>query len=519
MKLLPSVALLLLVSASASADVKLPAIFGSNMVLQRDKPIAIWGWADKGEEVTVTLGDANTAKTAADADGKWMVKLAAAKASPVTEGSGLMLTVKGKNTITLTNVLIGEVWICSGQSNMQWTVRQTKDADKAIAASNLPAIRLITVPRVPVAKPQSDFNGKWEVCSPDTVPQFSAVGFFFGRDLLQHLNVPIGLINTSYGGTPVEAWTSRTSLESVPSIKPLLEDWDKRVNEQTADKVAKQNQDALKKWQDAAAKAKAENKAAPAKPRPIVEAARSQNRPANLYNGMIAPLVPLSVRGAIWYQGESNVPRAHQYQTLFPLMIQNWRADFGADMPFGFVQLAPFRYTRNDPAWGAELWEAQLLTLKKVPNTGMAIITDVGDVKDIHPTNKEVPGKRLALWARSQVYGEKDVVYSGPIYKSHKVVDDYIEIFFDHIGGGLVSRDGKHLSHFEIAGEDKVFVPAEVKIGSKSLIISSKGMDKPVAVRFAWRDDAEPNLMNKEGIPASPFRTDTWKGLTEGKSY
>ena len=518
MKLLAAI-LLLLLSVTASADVKLPAIFGSSMVLQRDKPIAIWGWADKGEEVTVTLGETNTAKATADADGKWMVKLAASKATAVADGSGLMLTVKGKNTITLTNVLVGEVWICSGQSNMQWTVRQSSNADKAIAASSLPAIRLISVPRTPVAKPQQDFVGKWEVCGPETVAQFSAVGFFFGRELLQNLNVPIGLINTSYGGTPVEAWTSMASLESVPSIKPLLVDWDKRVVEQTADKIAKQNEDALKKWQDAAAKAKAENKPAPVKPRPIVEAARSQNRPANLYNGMIAPLVPLTVRGAIWYQGEGNVPRAHQYQTLFPLMIQNWRADFGADMPFGFVQLAPFRYTRNDPAWGAELWEAQLLTLKKVPNTGMAIITDVGDVKDIHPTNKEAVGQRLALWARSQVYGEKDIVYSGPIYKSHTIEGELVKIHFDHANGGLTSADGKPLTHFEVAGEDKVFKPADAKIGEKMLIVSSKEVAKPVAVRFAWRDDAEPNLTNRAGIPASPFRTDTWKGLTEGKSY
>lgn len=517
--ILQSWLVLLLLVSTGVAEVKLPSIFGSNMVLQRDKPIAIWGWADKGEEITVTLGDKNSAKTKADGDGKWMVKLEAMKASAVADDKGLLLTIKGSNTVTFTNILIGEVWICSGQSNMAFVVRQTNNADKAIASSNQPAIRLITVPRTPIDTPQHNFIGKWEICGPTTVPNFSAVAYFFGSELLQNLNVPIGLINTSFGGTPADAWTSRAALESVPSLKPLLDDWDKRANEQTADKVAKLNQDALKKWQDASAKAKADGKAAPQKPRPIVEAARSQHRPANLYNGMIAPLVPLSVRGAIWYQGESNVPRAHQYQTIFPLMIKNWRQDFGEDMPFGFVQLAPFRYTRNDPAMGAELWEAQLMTLKKLPNIGMAVITDLGNVKDIHPTNKLDVGKRLALWARAQVYGEKKLVFSGPIYQSHQVTDSVIEISFDHVGSGLKSRDDKPLTHFEIAGEDRVFKPAEVKIGEKKLMVSSREVNKPVAVRFAWRDDAEPNLINKEGLPASPFRTDTWKGVTEGKDY
>lgn len=507
-------------ASAVRADVKLPAIFGSNMVLQRDQPIGIWGWADAGEEVTVTLGDGNTATGKPDAGGKWKVQLAAMKASAVAKDAGLVLTVKGKNTVALSNVLIGEVWVCSGQSNMAFALRQAEGADQAIAASNQPAIRLITVPRVPIDKPQGDFIAKWEVCGPQTAAQFSAVAYFFGRDLLQHLNVPIGLINTSYGGTAAEAWTSRAALESEPSLKPLLADWDKRVAEQTTEKVLAQNQEALKRWQIAVEKAKAEKVEPPAKPRPLVEAGRSQNRPANLYNGMIAPLLGLSVRGVIWYQGEGNVPRAHQYRTLFPLMIKNWRTDFGQpELPFGFVQLAPFRYTRNDPGMGAELWEAQLNTLRTVPHTGMAVITDIGDPKDIHPTKKEEVGKRLALWARGKVYGEKDVVYSGPIYKASHAADGKIILTFDHIGGGLKSRDDKPLTHFEIAGEDKAFVPAEAKIEGDTVVVWAKDVAKPAAVRFGWRDDAEPNLANKEGLPASPFRTDDWKGVTEGKAY
>jgi len=522
---------LLALTASAAAEVKLPAIFGDNMVIQRGKPFVIWGTAEPGEMVHVSWvgelgGDGVGEKDAfsdekgakAGADGRWQLTMGTAKGA----GGPIQLAVKGKsNVIDLKNVLVGEVWVCSGQSNMAWTLRQADGADKEIAGSTKPTIRLITVPRVPVDKPQTDFKGKWEACSPETVASFSAVAYFFGRDLQQHLNVPIGLINTSYGGTPAEAWTSRAALEGEASLKPLLENWDKRVQEESPEKITKQNQDALKKWQDAAAKAKADGKPAPARPRPIAEARRSQNRPANLYNGMIAPLAPLSVRGAIWYQGESNVPRAHQYRTLFPLMIADWRKAFGQpELPFLFVQLAPFRYDRHaSPQFGAELWEAQLNTLKTVPNTGMAVITDIGNTKDIHPTNKHDVGKRLALWARATVYGEKGLVYSGPIYKAAKADDDAIVVSFDHIGGGLQSRDEEALTHFEVAGEDKVFKPAVATIEGNTLRVTSKDVAKPVAVRFAWRDDAEPNLVNKEGLPASPFRSDTWKSLTEGKAY
>ncbi len=555
-------ACLVAASHAARAEVKLPAIIGDNMVLQQGKPVVIWGWAEAGEEVAVTLPGAKLAegvnlgqvipadsplkdlrtklnvrvdpsiniqsKAKADAGGKWQVKLPA-----LAYGGPYTVTVQGKNKIEIKNVMVGEVWLCSGQSNMAWTLSKADNADKEVAAANHPKIRLLSVPRNPQEKPQDDIKGKWVECDSKTAAGFSAVGYYFGRELHQKLNVAIGLIDSSYGGTPAEAWASRASLEAVGELKPLLEKWDKDVASTTPESIEKKNNDMLAKWKADADKAKKDGKPAPVKPRLLTLPGLSQNRPANLYNGMIAPLLPYAIRGAIWYQGESNCPRAHQYRTLFPAMIENWRKDFanaggaasGGDLPFPFyfVQLAPFRYTRNDPALCAELWEAQLLTLKNVKNTGMAVITDIGNVADIHPTNKLDVGKRLSLWALAKTYAHKDVVYSGPIFKSHKVDGDKIAIEFDeaYTGStrGLKSRDDKPLSHFEIAGEDQNFVAAAAKIEGNAIVVSAEGVKKPVAVRFAWRDDAEPNLVNGAGLPASPFRTDTRKGLTEGKAY
>ena len=328
-------------------------------------------------------------------------------------------------------------------------------------------------------KPTAPVSGLF--CSPKTVAERTAVGYFFGRELFQSLDSPVGLIETNWGGTASEAWTSRKALESAPAAKPILQGWDKAV---AADAGKRQ----------------------------------ARNRPANLYNAMISPLLPYAVRGAIWYQGEANVSRAHQYQTIFPLMIRDWREAWGLpNMHFGFVQLAPCRYESDDPVCCAELWEAQLLTLKNVPNTGMAVTTDIGNIRDIHPKNKQDVGKRLGLWARATVYGQRELVYSGPIYKSMAVEGDKIRLAFDHVGGGLSTRDGKAPSDFTIAGTDQKFHPATAAIDGNTLVVSSPEVKEPTAVRFAWFDTATPNLCNKEGLPASPFRTDRWKGLTEGK--
>ena len=455
----------------ASADVRLSKVFTDHMVIQQTQPFAIWGWAEAGEKVAVEIMG-NKAEAMPGNDGKWVAKL-----MPPAAGGPYELTVTGKNTIKLTDVLVGEVWICSGQSNMEWPVALALDPKEEAQAANFPNIRHLTVVKNAAQEPQSDLTGDgqgtWQVCSPETVSSFTAVGYYFGRKLNQDLNVPIGLVKTAWGGTICEAWTSKPGLESDAEFKPILE-------------------------RDAEFKAK------------------NPNQAAVLYNGMIQPLLPLSIRGAIWYQGESNLARAEQYAKLFPNMISDWRKSFGqGDFPFLFVQLAPYRYNGQDPRNCAELWEAQLKTLA-VPNTGMAVTVDIGDVKDIHPKNKQEVGRRLALWALAKTYG-KQVVYSGPLYESHSVEGNKIRIRFQHTGGGLAARDGKPLSHFEIAGADEKFVPATATIDGGALVVSSDQVEKPVAVRFAWTDTSEPNLMNQEGLPASPFRTDTFKMATAGK--
>jgi len=481
------------------ADVKLPAIFNDHMVLQRNAPIRIWGWAEVGEEVSVTLGG-KTKTTTANSTEKWQVTLA-----EIGLGEAMTLTVRGNNTIKLQDVVMGEVWICSGQSNMEWSFqRNVINKEAEIAAADYAQIRLITVPHKTAHMPQADFEGQWTPCSPETVEPFSAVGYFFGRTLHKELNVPVGLISTNWGGTRVEAWTSTGDLEQLPAARPVLERWQEMC-------AAYDPDEALKNWEKAAAKAKAENKRVPRRP---TDPRTSPHHPANLYNGMIAPLAPLSLRGAIWYQGESNVGRAYQYRELFPLMIRNWRRDFqNPDMPFGFVQLAPFNYGGDRDGALAELWEAQVMTLKNLRNIGMAVTTDITTLNNIHPPNKQDVGLRLGLWALGTIYGER-IVYSGPIYQGSERHGNAISISFAHTGSGLTTRDSQTPDSFAIAGADREFHPATAEIVGSRIIVSSGQVKEPVAVRFAWSNTAEPNLMNREGLPASPFRTDDWPGIT-----
>jgi sialate O-acetylesterase len=472
----------LALAAPAWADVKLPKLFGDHMVLQQRTDAPVWGWADAGEEVTVTLGDVK-AQATAGSDGKWQVKLATPSA-----GGPFRLNVKGKNSITLVDVMVGEVWIASGQSNMEWSVRQSANAAEETRQADLPLIRMIKVGRNPTDKPQDDFkfveNGStlsgWAVCRAETVPSFSAVGYFFARKLSAELNVPVGIISSNWGGTIAEAWTSRETLESDREwYGPILE----RGKEFKAG---------------------------------------NPNQPSVLYNSMIKPLVPYAIRGAIWYQGESNVGRAEQYAKLFPAMIADWRGSFGqGDFPFLFVQLAPYQYGRQQGTQNtgqlAELWEAQLKTLSASPNTGMAVTTDIATVGNIHPPNKQDVGLRLALWALGTTYGKSDLVYSGPLYESMAVEDNKIRVKFKHAGGGLSAHGDKPPSHFTIAGDDQKFVPATAQIDGETIVVSSPDVAKPVAVRFGWEDTAEPNLFNKAGLPASPFRTDSFPMVTAGK--
>ncbi len=484
------------------ADIRLPAVVGDHMVLQRDLPLPIWGWADPDEEVSVTLGEAK-ASTKADASGNWRVTLPAMKT-----GKALEMTLIGKNTIKLVDILIGEVWLGSGQSNMQWSVQQSTNAPGEIAAANFPEIRLFAVPLVPSGKPAKDVNAKWVACTPDTIKNFSGVLYFFGRELHKDLNVPIGLINTSWGGTRIEPWTPPEGFASQGELQNEVE-W---INARKADyqKALDSSLAQYRAWIDSASKAKAAGQEIPDPPAAPPHPLNSNGVSTGLYNGMIHPLVPFAIRGAIWYQGEANVGQGMQYNTHMKALIQGWRTVWGqGDFPFLFVQLAPFDYggvaTRLP-----EIWEAQAATLE-FPNTGMAVITDlVASLKDIHPPNKQDVGKRLALWALAKTYNRSDTVYSGPLYDSFKAEPDQIRVKFKHASGGLVSRDGKPLSWFSIAAADKKFLPAEAVVDDEFVVVRSPSVVNPVAVRFGWHQLANPNLVNKAGLPASPFRTDTW---------
>jgi sialate O-acetylesterase len=426
---------------AARADVKLPAVLGSHMVLQREKPLPIWGWADPGEEVAVKFGSAE-ATTRADDKGNWKVTLPAQKA----DGAAHELTVRGKNTVKLEDVLIGEVWVGSGQSNMEWSLARSQDPKETIAAATHPNIRLFHVPKVQAKGPAKDVKASWKACQPDAAQDFSAALYHFGVRLHKDLGVPVGLINSSWGGSPIEPWT---------------------VTEKGS---------------------------------------------GGMHNGMIAPLMPFAVRGVIWYQGESNVGNGLKYREKKEALIKGWRRVWGADMPFYYVQIAP--WSRYKPGALPPLWEAQVATLK-VPHTGMAVTTDLVDnIGDIHPKNKKDVGNRLALWALAKTYGKKGVVYSGPLYKGLKVEGDKVRLEFAHTAGGLKSRDGKPLSEFEVAGEDGKFVPAEAVIDGESVVVSAKGVTNPTQVRFGWRNVANPNLSNKAGLPASPFQTKDWQGGT-----
>lgn len=472
-----------LAASVASADVSLPKIFGSGMVLQRGLATPVWGWAEAGEEVTVQFGDQKK-KATADANGAWSLKL-----DPQKENAeGQTLKVSGKNSIDCEDVLIGDVWICSGQSNMEWAVRNSVNPDEELKAANYPNIRLFDVPghtTSPVSKDKLP-GGDWKKCAPDTVGNFSAVGYFFGRRLHKESKVPIGLIGTNWGGTRIEPWTPPVGFREVPELKSIADDVDK-FDETT--KVG-------------------------------------GSTPTAIYHSMVHPLAPYGVRGAIWYQGESNGGEGESYFHKMQALIKGWRSVWGqGDFPmyFYFVQLADFQQPNENPEGGdgwAKLREAQRKSLT-IPHTGMAVITDIGDAKDIHPRNKQDVGSRLAQWALRDVY-KKDVVPSGPLFKELKIEDGKARVLFDHAGDGLivgkkeglaptsVVKDGK-LARFAIAGKDKKWHWADTQIDGDSVVVWSKDVPEPVAVRYAYSmNPAGSNLYNSLGLPASPFRSDDW---------
>ena len=503
--------LLLFTGSIAHPDVTLPRVIGSNMVLQRDMQAPIWGWASPGEKVTITLSPEAegveplfSTSAVADMKGNWQIKLPA-----IAAGGPYTLRVKGSNTLELTNVLFGEVWVCSGQSNMQWPVSASKDSEAEIAAGMYPKIRLFYVPRVAAGLLQHDVAADWHETTPETVANFSAVAYYFGRKLYKNLDVPIGLINTSWGGTRIEPWTPPVGFTAVPalaSISKEVQDIQANYRAQLPEKM--KNIEAWIAETRKALETGAQLTQMPNNTHPLAH----QQRPTALYNGMVHPIVPYAIRGALWYQGESNLRDGMLYHEKMKALINGWREVWGqGDFPFYFVQLAPFNYGgRNaNPIFLPQIWEAQAATLA-LPNTGMAVTTDIGNLRDIHPRNKQDVGRRLALWALAKNYGRDDVTSSGPLYKSMRVEGNTIRLTFDYVGSGLTSRDGEPLTWFQIAGEDQEFVEAQPTIDGDTIVVSSDAIPNPVAVRFGWHQSAEPNFVNKEGLPASPFRTDSW---------
>ena len=643
--------LLLLPAVAAEGDAGKPflhPLFSDNMVLQRDIPAPIWGWTTPGAKVTVTLED-KTAEAVADAGGKWLAKI-----GPLAAGGPFTLTVTGPQEVTLHNVLVGDVWLCSGQSNMQFGMVSTRNAPEEIAHADFPQIRLITVPDRPAVTPQELFSGEWRVCTPETIVKFTAVGYFFGRQLHQDLHIPIGLIHSSWGGTICEAWTSAAALQTMPDFAPevaklpqhdaqqgqreftpeeypaALADWIATNDPEPAagpsrcmpafDDAGWATLDLPTTWKHGAlagfrgilwlrktivvpeegegveatlhlgavndsettwfngvklvgrddskdtkkehrysipgklmktgnntltirvlnagneggllAKAKElslEFFSPDVESIPLagpwryqigvkldkehllpVRADNNPNRVTVLFNGMIAPLLPFAIKGAIWYQGESNASRPRQYQTLLPTMIRDWRAHFGVgDFPFFIVSLANYLGVQTQPSEGgwAELREAQWFASQRVPNTGIAMAIDIGDAGNIHPTNKQEVGRRLALSAEAIAYGQK-LVYSGPMYRDMHIEGNRIRLSFDHVGGGLMARDGGKLTGFAIAGAENNFVWADAAIDGDTLLVSSPDVPTPTAVRYDWANNPIGNLYNKEGLPAVPFRSD-----------
>ncbi len=486
---LHSLILLLAFVISALADVTLPAFFSEGMVLQRQRPCPIWGHATPGETVTATFRG-QTVSTQADELGRWRLSLA-----PTSAGAPYQLRVAGaNNAITIENVAVGDVWVASGQSNMGWTLANSNDAEKEIAASTFPNIRFFKVANAVSEIPLDDVTGEWKPSMPETSGPFSGVAYFFARHLHQKTRVPIGILQTAWGGTPAESWISARSLAADPALLQVYADW-ANVLERYPESAA-MHEIAMKEF--AAGKR-------PARPNPP-PGPNHQHMPSGLYNAMIAPLVPYAIRGAIWYQGENNASRARAelYRSLFPAMINDWRKAWKqGDFPFLFVQLANYAEVPATAEW-PELRDAQRETLA-LANTGMAVTIDVGNSDNIHPKNKQDVGLRLALAARAIADGES-IVYSGPLFRQALGEGRAMRVYFDHVGGGLTAKGGS-LKGFEVAGADGHFEAAQATIDGETVVVSAPGVARPMRVRYAWANDPPASLFNTEGLPASPFQS------------
>ena len=476
-------------SGTAFSGVKLPAVLGSGMVLQRDLPVPVWGWAEPGEKVKVAFaGQVKIAETGAE--GRWMVKLDPLKASK----QPMVMTItceQGQQEILLEDILVGEVWLCSGQSNMEWALGNSMKAEEEVAASDYPLIRLFNVPGHTVSPlPKEEGAGDWRTCDPKSSRGFSAVGYFFGRRLKRELGVPVGLIGSNWGGTRIEPWTTLAGFESVPELSAIAGQ--------------------VKGYK--------------------AETGVGGGDPSAIYNSMVHPLAPFAMRGAIWYQGESNGSEGDSYYKKKHALVNGWRRVFqNENLAFYWVQLANFQQANRNPAGGdgwAKIREAQTRALD-IPGTGMAVITDIGAANDIHPRNKQDVGWRLAQWALHQTYAMNELVPAGPLYKSQKIEGGSIRLSFHHVGKGLMVgkksgllpteeiKDGQ-LEHFAITGEDMKWTWAEAVIDGDTVVVKSPQVAKPVAVRYAYTmNPARANLYNREGLPAGAFRTDFWPGPSE----
>lgn len=464
------------------AEVRLPAIFSDHMVMQAGKQIKVWGWSDKNEAIEIRIGD-KIKKTKADKQGNWSLFV-----DPLPYGGPYIMQVKGKsNTIIINDILIGEVWLCSGQSNMEMTLNsfaKVNNYDEEVKNADYPQIRHFKVQKYMSLTPETELRGQWSVCSPVTVPDFSAVAYFFARKLYKELDIPVGIINSSWGGSEIETWISPDEFSKLPySFKEKYKDLNLNEFEQAI------------------------------KTTDIHPNAYS----SVLYNAMINPIIEYPIKGVLWYQGENNTENGYSYRTLFPLFINNWRQKWGYEFPVYWVQLPGFHPKDDvpkDSKW-AELREAQTMTLS-LPQTGQAVTIDIGDAYDVHPRNKQDVGLRLALIALHKEYGQQNVIYSGPTFKGMDIEENKVIVYFDNADGGLIVKNKYgYLEGFAIAGTDSSFEWAKAYIlGDKVLVYSDK-VAKPVAIRYCWSDNPDANLFNAKGLPAVPFRTDNYKGITE----
>lgn len=492
------------------------------MVVQREQPIRIWGTAETGEVVSVALAS-ETKSATGGADGQWLVELSPRPWQPGMSNEPFTITVSGSATATpikLDDVILGDVWLCAGQSNMGHAVQDAMGAKTALAAAKYPGIRLFDrVPYSTAAEPRSDLvAGSWRTCTPENTAIFSAVGYYFGRLVHEKTQVPIGLISCSFGGTAIEAWISRPTLEQIPNAGPLLQRYRDALpgyNERYA---------AYKKLFDAVVEARAKSRARGEEWWKIPEPGQPfgphhRYAPFCVFNDMVHPLKNVSLRGVLWYQGESSADRGELHRDLLPALVRDWRRNFRQDaLPFGIVQLPNINPRKPEPAeseW-AEIREAQFLTARTVPRTGLAVTIDLGEADNLHPANKHGVGERLAAWALGAVYGQ-NVVPSGPMFLGMSVEGNAIRVRFDHCAKGLVVREGAQLASFAIAGADRKFVWADATIDGETVVVRSPAVSSPVAVRYGWADNPPCNLSNSSGLLASPFRTDEWPVITTGK--